>query len=184
MRVIAFFTKDTGYEEEANIWKESFKSCDTKIYVVESRGSWEENCGIKPEILLTALQEFEEPILYVDIDARLKRPLECIEHPDLPGFCFLDKVKIAPYNRQLCSGTMYFPQTTSSFKIIIDWINLQKKNTKVWDQLVLQHIIESNKYKYQTLPTEWLGISRHNELENPIIYHTQASRRLKKEING
>jgi len=177
MQVIAFYTKNTPYALEANTWKESFKSCNYKIYEVENKGSWELNCALKSKVLLSALREFNDSVLYVDIDARLIRPLEEMKYPDLPGFCFLNKVKIPPFNRQLASGTIYLPQ------LVLDWIDFQEKNPTMWDQISLQHIVESNKYEYQILPNEWLGISKIQEVENCIIYHTQASRRLKKKIN-
>jgi len=184
MQVIAFYTKDTSYKLEAEKWKESFKSCQYKIYEVENKGSWELNCALKSKVLLSALREFNDSILYVDIDAVLKRPLEAVENPNLPGFCFLESVKVASFNRQLASGTIYLPQTTESFKLVLDWIEFQEKNPTMWDQISLQHIVESNKYKYQILPDKWLGISKIAEVKDCIIYHTQASRRLKKEING
>jgi len=183
MRVVAFYTENTEYEKEAEIWEESFKGCSTKVYSVPNQGSWEANCGLKPEILLAALQETENPVLYVDIDARLCRPLEPISRPDLPGFCFLNQYKVPPFDRQLASGTIYLPQSVISYKIVLEWIALQKKNPTVWDQVTLQHVVESDKYEYQILPPEWLGVDKHAELENPIIFHTQASRRLKSTVN-
>jgi hypothetical protein len=182
MRVVAFYTKDTKYEEEAEIWKESFKSCNTLLFPIKNEGSWELNCGKKSSVLLEALHSLNEPILYVDIDARLMRDLEEIPEPELPGFCFLNKNKVKNYGRELASGTIYFPQTVASFKILIEWTALQKRFPTVWDQKTLQDVVESNKYNYQILPPEWLGVSRHAELANPIIYHTQASRRLKSTI--
>ena len=196
MRVVAFYTKDTGYEQEADIWVKSFESCDTSIYPVDSRGSWELNCGIKSEVLITALLESDEPILYVDIDARLCRPLEAIPNPELPGFCFLkQKTLCRTFNRQLASGTIYLPQTVNSFRILLAWNKLQKENPKTWDQITLQHVVESNIYGYQVLPSEWLGIAKKGRTEqeqqehagcikhDAIIHHTQASRRFKKVIN-
>jgi len=182
VRVVAFYTKDTEYEKEAEIWKDSFSSCKTALFPLENKGSWELNCAMKSQVLLSALLNFEDPILYVDIDARLCRPLEEIPDPTLPGFCFLN-YKTGDWDRQLASGTIYLPQTTTSFKILLEWGNIQEANPEVWDQVTLQHVIESNKHQYQILPKDWLGVSRHQELPNPIIYHTQASRRLKETIN-
>jgi len=184
MQVIAFYTKNTPYENEVEIWKESFKECPSKIYPIENKGSWELNCAMKPKVILSALREFDDSILYVDIDARLQRPLESIEPSELPGFCFINSTKVPPFNRQLASGTIYFPQKPNSYKILLDWIDFQEQNPTMWDQVTLQHIVESNKYKYQILAPEWIAISKIAEIKNPIIYHTQASRRLKKEING
>ena len=98
-------------------------------------------------------------------------------------YCFLNQYKVPPFDRQLASGTIYFPQSVLSYKILLEWIALQKKNPTVWDQVTLQHVVESDKYEYQILPPEWLGVDRHAELENPIIFHTQASRRLKSTVN-
>jgi hypothetical protein len=182
MRVIAFYTKDTEYEKLVPAWEESFKSCKTKIYPIENLGSWEENCAMKPKVLLEALLEFDDHLLYVDIDAELCRPLPFIPVPNVPGFSFLDKFKPKPFNRQLASGTIYLPQTVPTYKIVLEWLHFQQANPKMWDQMSLQHIVENMMHSYQVLPPEWCGISIHQELEDPIIYHNQASRRLKKTL--
>lgn len=179
MQVVAFYSENTIYEEEAEIWKESFKSCDTILIPIKNMGGWLNNCRQKPYIISEALSLSKDSILYVDIDARLMRDLEEIPEPELPGFCFLNGIKVKQYNRQLASGTIYFPKKEISFQILSDWKRMQELWPGINDQRTLQEVIESNKYDYQILEKEWLGIDKFQELPNPIIHHTQVSRTLK-----
>ena len=181
MRVIAFYTKDTPYEKEAEIWQESFKTCKTAIYVMENQKSWEENCALKSTVLLRALEDYEDDLLYVDIDARLMRPLPVDTLGELPGLCFWNRWSDGV--RELCSGTIYLPNNDSSKVLLETWNRYQKYNPKVWDQKVLQHVVETKDFPYIELDHDWISISGHIQRENPIIHHTQASRRLKKIVN-
>lgn len=181
MRIIAYYTKDTPYEEEALVWKYTYERYPHKVYEVENQGSWELNCGLKSKIIKQALLEWEEPILYTDIDSRLMRDLEPIPEPHLPGFCIWEQ-PWEPHSLELLSGTIYFPYNKEALDLVDDWINLQQQNKTVWDQRVLQHIVFSDKYKYFEFPLEWICMDRNLELPNPIIFHTQASRRNKSKV--
>lgn len=182
MRVVAFYTVDTPYEAEAEVWKESFKTCNTALFPVQSTGAWETNCALKPQCILAALDKFpNEHILYVDIDSRLMRPLVPVPNPHVPGLCWWN-ARYQNFKRELCSGTIYIPNNRAGRDLVNLWIEYQKANPKVWDQKVLQHVVETKEIPHDTLGYEWISIDGHIKPENPIIHHTQASRRHKKRI--
>lgn len=181
MKLIAFYTENTPYEEEAKIWKDSFSSYSTKIYPIKNKGSWELNCAMKPKIILSALVDFDEPVLYLDIDARLCSPIPEVPEPELPGICFWNQLW-NPSVRELLSGTIYMPPTENSLNLLNAWIAFQEKNPTMWDQKTFQRVIETDKYEYHVLPLDWINVSKFIKTENPIIYHTQASRRLKGSV--
>ena len=182
MRVIAFYTKDTPYEKEAERWMDSFKTCKTACYIMHNQGSWEKNCGMKSEVLLKAFEDYNEPLLYTDIDAILCRPLEDIPIPDLPGLCWWNPTW-APHLRELCSGTIYIPHNDAGLEMLQKWNAFQKKHPTMWDQRALQYVVERDDIPHQILSWNWISIDTHIKPENPIIHHTQASRRLKRVIN-
>jgi len=186
MKIIGFYTVDTPYEQEAEEMKKTLDKFNLsyQLYEVDNQKSWELNCAQKSRILRMALDDFDENILYLDVDARVMRqpPFEDIEK-DIPGYC----VWYNPYQRQeqLCSGTIYFPNNYISRRVIEDWIYEQQKDPKQWDQVVLQRIYQE--YDHFLLHDDWINIERNTqnrfiETDNPIIVHTQASRRNKKKV--
>lgn len=178
MRVIAFYTKDTPYEKEADIWFDSFKTCKTACYVMHSQGSWEQNCAMKSAVLLKAFEDYNDDLLYTDIDARLCRPLESIPEPDLPGLCWWNP-RWAPHTRELLSGTIYIPHNDAGLSLLQKWHAFQVKNPTMWDQKALQRVVEAENIEHQILSWDWISVDRHIVVDDPIIHHTQASRRLK-----
>lgn len=185
MIIVSFFTRDTEYEQEARELRQTLKAHNLKykIYPVDSKGSWEQNCAQKSTIILQALTELKDNILYLDSDARVLRPppFEQIEK-DVPGYGLVQW----PHKLELCSGTIYFPNNEVSKFIVKRWVEEQLKNTKEWDQRVLQRIYEET--EHFSLPLDWINIagkSANKKLlgsDNPIILHTQASRRLKRLV--
>jgi hypothetical protein len=189
IKVVGFYTKDTVYEEEAN---KLIKTLDTfsipyYLYPIENKGQWVLNCAQKPKIIKQALDEFIDDILYLDVDARvLRRPdFEQLEL-SCPGYCVWKN----PYTKnpeELASGTIYFPNNKISRAVLDDWISMQEKYPKMWDQKVLETLYK--KYPYELLHHDWINIAENSnkglkfiETENPIILHTQASRRLRQKI--
>ena len=194
IKVVGFYTKDTVYEEEA---KKLVKTLDKfsipyYLYPIENEGKWVLNCAQKPIILRQALDDFIDDILYLDVDARVVRRPE-FEQLDMssPGYCVWSN----PYTKnpgELASGTIYFPNNKISRAVLDDWISMQEKYPKMWDQRVLETIYK--KYPYSLLHHDWINIQQDNgtivkgkitkfiETENPIILHTQASRTSKKKI--
>ena len=64
MRIIAFYTPSYTH-----VVKKLTDSLDRFKYEYETvevtdRGSWEENCGQKPEVLYDAMTKYKEDILY------------------------------------------------------------------------------------------------------------------------
>ena len=135
MIVIAYYTIDTPYEREAESFIQNMKEYGVhhKVYPIESKGSWVFNCGAKPKIILDALNEFDENILYTDIDSRFVRkpPFHEIEK-DIPGYIVWHPA-FRPEG-QLASGTIYIPNNDLGRKVLDAWVDEQNKDLTVWDQ--------------------------------------------------
>lgn len=197
MKVISFYTQDTPYEKNMEILWESFKKYDIDFCIrgYKDRGSWEENCGIKPEFIKYCLDRFEgEDLLYVDIDAEFvsEPKLEFFKEKKDPLFCFIEwslkseKHNIKQKQYELLSGTIYFPNNKVSHNIVDKWIHSQKVNKKKWDQQVLQEILPYCIDNIKILPYEYCHVLPHMESFKdiePIVKHHQASRTHKKVIN-
>lgn len=187
MKIIGFYTVDTPYEDEYQKVKENFNEygLDYHFYSVENKGKWELNCGMKGNILQRALNDFDDNILYLDVDARILKqpPLQEIEM-DEPGYIVFD----SPWEKQqLASGTIYFPNNKTSRNVINDWIEEQNSNPLEWDQVTLKKVYKN--HDNFLLDWKWCNIlghygpeSRILETEDPIVLHTQASRRNKNKV--
>lgn len=180
MKIIAFYTVDTPYDKEAEEFRKSFAGEDYHIYQVSNKGKWELNCAQKSECIYKGLNDFEEDILYLDIDARKCRDIPEIKS-DFPGFCIWQRPWKGEGDLELLSGTIFFPNNNLSKKIVEDWMEVQKADPSVWDQKTLQSI--HNKYEHFEMDLEWVYIERFmKQVKNPIILHTQASRRLRNRV--
>jgi hypothetical protein len=188
MKIICFYTKNTPYEQEYNVFKESLEkyNLDHHAYAIENSGQWEINCSMKSKIIRQAIDEFDDNLLYLDVDARIVRqpPFKEIEK-DIPGFC----VWHPRYrkNGQLASGTIYFPNNTLSRKVLDAWIEEQQKDLSAWDQDTLFSVFK--KFDHFLLHHDWINIvgvdgseSFLLKTDNPIILHTQASRKNKDRL--
>jgi len=177
--VVAFYTKDTPYQEEA---KELAKTCEehgltlvTKGY--ETRGSWVQNAGIKPEFLLAMMKEHKCDLLYVDADARIRQSVDLsfVEH---------DVAVHYRNEKELLSGTIFLRHTDAVMHLLREWVCMQQASPGDWDQKTLQDVIEKVGIPVHNLPPQYTQIfdkmAHHGD---PIIEHMQASRRYRRSIN-
>ena len=184
MKIIGYYTIDTPYENEYYEVKKNFDQygLDYQFYSIKNEGRWELNCGMKASILRQALSDFDDNILYLDVDARILRqpPFEEIE-TDLPGYIVFD----SPWQKQqLASGTIYFPNNDVSRSVIDDWIEDQTANPMMWDQVTLKRVYKNT--KHSLIDYKWCNILGHNgpqsrilETNDPVVLHTQVSRKYK-----
>ena len=186
MKIIAFHTPSY-----AHIVKELEKSIqhfgyDYEIVEVDDRGTWEENCAQKPEVLYDALVKYEEDILYLDADAVIVRqlPLEELTSDMIRFYVMVwtdpdTKVKV----NELLSGTLFLPYNEQTLDIVKKWVTHQQNNPMIWDQKTLGEVLNKMPdYKYVTFSAEWNYIKDYHSkfiTLDPIIIHGQASREMK-----
>lgn len=192
VRIIGFYTNDALYSVEAEKFKDSLEKFGLlyHLYEVPSKNSWYLNCAQKSKVLLNALEQFEEDILYLDVDARvIRKPTFNTIRRDIPNYC----VWFDYHNKrtQLASGTIYFPNNQLSKEVLRAWIDAQEAAPSDWDQVTLQSVYK--RFPYAELHHDWINIESavresdaklltYIETDNPIILHTQASRRWTKVL--
>jgi hypothetical protein len=184
MVVVAFYTKNTPYENEVQDFIESMNEFKVRhtIYPIKSQDCWELNCAMKPRVLFDALHTIDDNILYLDIDSRMERepPFEEIER-DIPGLCFYQKKRTSKRGPSLLSGTIYLPNNQSSINLVRDWIHVQQAHPYTWDQQTLQAV--SAHHEHFEMPLKWVKIFDQKMCdEEPVIVHYQASRLYKSLI--
>jgi hypothetical protein len=128
------------------------------------------------------LEEDESDVLYLDIDARIRRrPVLFDDFSGDLGVHYKD-------GRELLSGTLYFRNTILVRKLVEEWVTHQVRHPTMWDQKTLQAILlkwKKAKRRIQVvdLPpayTQIFDTMAHNG--EPVIEHLQASRKYKGSV--
>src|SRR3990167_8507360 len=75
--VVSYYTKGTGYEEEASHLIQSCQKFAIEHCVegIQDLGSWEKNCAFKPYFMQKKMEQYKRPLLWVDVDAVFLQPL-------------------------------------------------------------------------------------------------------------
>jgi hypothetical protein len=180
---VAYCTKG-GYEEEANKLRASLEKLNIQhqVRVIYSLGSWQKNCLYKPLFIREMLQKYKKPVLYVDADAVIHKP------PALLDTLNADFAVHYFRNLQLASGTLYFNNSVPAINLLDAWIERNRNYPNDADQDNLQHVLEKpgwkNRIKIHYLPAEYCKIfDLMPGVNDPVIEHFQASRRLRAEEN-
>ena len=181
LSVVSFYTRNTPYEELVPIFKQFCLNAGISPYVreYENQGSWVLNCGLKPQFIMDCLNEFNTNILYVDIDAEIKRVVEEeLEIGDHSIGCHYYR-----NGTELLSGTLFFRNNEISRRILSLWIEEQEASTNTWDQKTLQKVLRDNPVKIKDIGQRYVHIfDSRVSCPDPRIIHNQASRKLRRKI--
>jgi len=194
MKIIAFYTKNTGYAKEIRKLNSSAKKNGYEIYVegIRNLGSWDLNTKHKPNLILNAMKKYpkEDYFLFLDADAIINKKIPMDE---IDGDIAVCHKTIAQKKQKgwLLSGTIFIKNNEKMKKIMYEWIEINKKNPKTYDQDTLYTILKRNfqEIEIQRLPLKYCKIngsrcSSHNRIKDPFISHNQASRKYKRKVNG
>jgi hypothetical protein len=184
--VVAFFSVNSFYEAEAarmvaSAWRLGL-SVHTSPFV--SAGSWVRNASLKPSFLVKQRDKRHGPLLYVDVDAVFHRD----PWPVLASF----DCDIAVYRERgrVISATILINDTEAAREILALWKKRCDDNPDVWDQVVLQEILDEDqasanpRYREGQLPASlcWVFDRINNGTpERVYIEQLQASREISRE---
>jgi len=80
MKVITYYTEN--YKTIVKPLLESLEKFELSYFAKEyaNKGTWEENCAIKPFFIQECLEKFDEDLLWIDADAEVVQqlPLEIL----------------------------------------------------------------------------------------------------------
>lgn len=184
--VIAAYHTGGPYRTEARRLRASLLmlSLIHEIVEIPDQGGWLANCNAKSRFVRDQLGKLDPAaagLLVLDADAFV--------HADPTGYLLGLECDFAAHwlkGRELCSGTLYFANTSGARRLTDAWVHLCGHQPHKFDQANLQEAVERTAdLRVQDLPPEYCFIfdtSRqlHPGLE-PIIEHLQASRRLREK---
>ena len=200
MRIVSLYTPE--YRGEVHGWIDACKQFAFKYHAkpVASRGSWRLNCGLKPDFMLECLARFNEPLLWIDIDGRVKGPMLALETAPGQydfGAWFIPWDQMNPADRPggadtkndgISSGTMFWNNTPASIEFLNRWLAAEHGQYR-YGQIVLGEVWHNQRptdLRTWHMPQAWFKVFdrpwKRGESGPPLIEHFQASRRLRSQI--
>jgi len=194
MKIVSYVTKKTPYVqvlEEMLLPSLKKYNLDYHIEYIDSLGNWQNNTSYKGRFMYDMLNLHKQDICFLDADA------EIIRYPHLlfkiPDDCamachYLDwwlfwKGKKNGDKRELLSGTMIFKYNEQGLELAKKYMEATKNNDRMWEQKVLQKVIDENNFKVFELPIQYCTIKKVHGvpgyITEPIIVHNQVSRKYK-----
>ena len=196
MIIWSFYTIDTPYEAEAERLEKSLRRLVERgempyrwvIQPVANLGDWQLNVKQRPALIRAAMERENDSILAVDCDATFENEidldfdsLECDLAANVMDKAFW-KQETSKRTHSLMAGTLYFPNTDNARMILKTWEQDCPK-TRKWDQRVLEPIARN--FRLYNLPVKYCAIDKTMwGINDAVIRHHQASRRLRKKINA
>jgi hypothetical protein len=211
MIVAAFYTIGTPYEAEAAELVKTLDRFGLKhdVRAYEHPGSWVKAGFLIPRCIgeVHAAHPGED-VLYLDADARVTQDptpyCDSLKGKADVGLFYLDNSPHHPGKdgRELCTGTLWSADTDSAAVLLMMWsmfCGSVCQGSNQTDQTVLQEILSvwseeqqllgsprPPKLRIAALPPEmcWMDIisAMHYGEREPIIFHTQASRRHRRVV--
>ena len=176
-KVVSYYTKNTGYEQEVENLITSLKEFGIPYDIegIESQGSWIANVRYRVNFLLRKLDEYRQPIVWIDADGVV------VQYPKLFDTMNAD-IALHYFNGQSLGGTMWFNDNDNAREILRSWDKRSDAKYKL-DQRYLQDVLENPKYNVYRLPPSYTHIF-DMMVGDPVILHNQASRRFKGQVNA
>lgn len=194
-----FYTKDTPYQQLGKDYLEkSLKKFQVKPLVTETEnyGNWTRNVAEKPKAVLDQLDQIDkdECLIFLDADCIVEKwPILFEEIPLDEDIAYHTLSWKQWYGYQtetleLLTGTMFFRNNYRVRELCEHW-HQEAIKSGLWEQQVLQSIIESHHISIYHLPLSYCymnsrpgGLPPLHKIGEPYIIHYQKSRELKKEI--
>jgi len=199
--VVSYFTEE--YAAEAPAFEKCCEDVGQQYLAVplKSQKSWRLNCGMKAKFIRASLDQFQQPVLWVDIDGRFRLPwdLELGETTDFAAW-FIPTGVMSGASRPhgpggtcdgIAAGTMWFNSTDASRAFLDAWVEAEEDGHKYpWEQKLLAEVwydapvselrtTRLHQRYCRVMDAKWYDSKRA-----PVVEHTQASRRLKYVVHN
>jgi len=186
--IVSYYTRNTAYEGHAAELRRSIDKLglDCRIEPREAKSSWVENCAQKAQFIREMRERESRPILWIDADAVLRRPLHELVDSDA------DFATVRRRGWEISSGQVYFGTGSKAEALIDTWCKYCRDYPYIWDQVSLGYAWWDTSLRVN-LNTLWLDerilliLNRKSfkrffqiAFNQAAIIHKQESRRSKK----
>lgn len=148
-------------------------------------GTYEANVRMKPHVILSMLHHHKSPVLYVDVDARIRTKPRLLapkipEGADVAAHYWHVEGGVEP--PQLLGGTLWFAYNTYAVRTLKAWMRRNEERPEETDQANLQAVLEEcPAVRVLRLPPTycWLETAMrpfHPDAQ-PVVDHMGVSRR-------
>jgi hypothetical protein len=162
------------------------------IQGILSLGSWHKNTAFKPTFIREMLDRHpDHNIVFVDCDAEVLTYPNLFENiPDEFNFgaYTLDRgewYRQGSTEKELLSGTLFIRNNQESRRVVDQWID-KCKTSRMWEQRVLQDLIQETGVPVFALPLSYCYIATMPNGDEPfvscpnvVIRHNQVSRKYR-----
>ena len=199
MMVVSYFTEE--YSEEAPAFEKCCEDVGQQYLAVPfvSKKSWRLNCGMKAKFIRKCVDQFEQPVLWVDIDGRFRLPwdLELEETVDFAAW-FIPSCVMQGNTRPhgpggscdgIAAGTLWFNNTDASKAFLDAWVKAEDDGHRYkWEQKVLGELwadTPDDDLRTGRLHQRYCRVTDAKWFDHQgpvVIEHMQASRRLKGKV--
>ena len=194
--VISMFTPE--YEPEVAPFVEAVRAQGLKeiVYEVPSLGTWRDNVGQKPYVIRRALQRVGAPIVFIDIDGRVRGVLpilhKLVADWDFAARFILNKARYRPGGKRkrppralptILSGTLWFNYTPAALKFLELWEG-RECGQYLLGQIVLSEVWHNNRpagLRTYSLPADYC---RFGHCEGAQITHDRGAKRYRGTAGG
>ena len=199
MMVISYFTGE--YAGEAPEFESCCESVGQQYLAVplKSKESWRLNCGMKAEFIRASLDQFRQPVLWLDIDARLRLPwdLELEDTTDFACWFIPNRVMQAPHTPHgkdsgydgISANTMWFNFTDATRRFLDAWVDIENDGHKYqWEQKLLAElwhdtpVPELRTTRLHQRYAKVFDVKWFDGEGKVVVEQMQASRRLKRKV--
>lgn len=197
MIAVTYYTDP--YREHVDPWRESVEQIGGLwpfAVRLRTRGSWRRNCGMKARFIRACLHRFQEPVLWLDVDARCRAAWDFpTDGCDFAAY-FIPANLLnrgdRPFGRDgldgIASGTMFFAHTTIARAFLDAWVDADRQDDKhVYEQIVLGEVWWSGvvpSLVTRRMPQNLCKVFDspwHAGEKGPVaVEHLQASRKLRR----
>ena len=206
MVIVSFYTENTPYEFGRTSFENSIRRYNIKyeIVAIKSKGNWKLNCIYRSLFIIDMMNKYNDDILWLDIDA------EVIQNPELL-YNIPNNIDLAYYanSNEIMLGTSYWKNCRKVRDLLKRWYSSSNADSGLISQhdfasLVFGHtnIVmdlrktkesikedqgkvkgrSSDQFNVMILPEAYCHIYYEKSDEDPVIVHSQFSRRFKNMI--
>ena len=196
--ICVYATENTPYPEIANEYViPSLQSLNLAydFQIVPNLGTWQYNTSYKPTFARTMLEKHKDKnVVLLDADARVFQYPELLNLiPEEYNFAahFLDHntwYQNGSNFKELVSSCVFLRNCNRTLELVKKW-EYKCQNSQLWEQKVLQRLLEAEKESVYNLPLRYCYINTVRGTQEPyvkcddvVIKQYQASRTTKQHI--